>query len=333
MATDESATPGDEAERWLPVRNYEGLFEVSNLGHVRSLDRTVPMWRGQRRVPGRILKPWTTQAGEPKVKLESGGRHTSRAVHMLVQEAFGIAPVPQLVPDAGELETWRPVVGYEGLYEVSDLGRVRSLHHWGGGKRGGLLRPAITGEYPRMCVALCKGGKHRTRLVHHLVLEAFVGPCPDGMEALHGPGRGLNNSLANLSWGTKNQNQGPDKVRDGTHTRGERAWKVKLTEAEVADCRRRYAAGESIAQIASVYGLSRQGMGSVIRGINWAWLPGAVEPERRGSRHRAKLTAEIVLECRARHAGGEDAETLASEFGVAKVTMQQAIVGRTWKNL
>lgn len=331
----ESVTPPDDtAERWLPVIGWEGFYEVSDNGRVRRVERTVIRSNGWRlRIPAQIMNPWIRGSSSPAVTLRGGGRQANKAVDVLVQQAFGLSPAMQAVPDPGEAERWLAVAGYQGLYEISDLGRVRSFHVGPSGKRGGLLRPAPTGVHPHLCVVLCKDGEHRTRLVHQLVLEAFVGPRPNGLESLHGPGGAFDNRLVNLSWGSKSQNNGADKVRDGTTGRGDRAWKVKLTEADVAECRRRYVAGETFVQIASAYGLSRQGMASAIRGTNWSWLPGAVEPERRGKRHRAKLTAAIVLECRARRVTGEDTGVLASEFGVAKVTMHQAIVGRTWRHL
>src|SRR5262245_12445878 len=126
-------------------------------------------------------------------------------------------------------ERWLPVPGYEGLYEVSDLGRVRSLHTGRGkGKRGGLLAPALTGgTCPKLCVVLYRDGAKRTRLVHHLVLEAHARPRPPGMDALHGPGGPLDNRLENLYWGTRRRNY-LDSVRDGTAARGEKTGGAKL---------------------------------------------------------------------------------------------------------
>lgn len=120
-------------------------------------------------------------------------------------------------------EEWRPVVGWAGLYEVSDLGRVRSLpksvaHRLVGNYSvaGRVLKP-----YPirtgHLYVNLCHEGKKKHRYVHQLVLEAFVGPRPDGTEACHFPDREpSNNRLENLRWDTPGENQ-LDKVRHRTH--------------------------------------------------------------------------------------------------------------------
>jgi NUMOD4 motif-containing protein/HNH endonuclease len=241
--------------------------------------------------------------------------------------------------DATPPETWKPVVGYEGLYMVSDLGNVRSLRRSSRPRlRGDLLSPGMSAKSGRFKVALCRDSKQKTVYVHRLVLEAFVGPCPEGCEALHGPRGPLVNSLDNLSWGTRSQNQGPDMLRDGTSRRG-KPRKLKFTEAMVLECRRRYAAGEAQLALAAEFSVSPSAMSQAIIGVHFARLPGAVPGDEdrhkaRGDRHYgARLTAEIVLECRARSASGENSYALAREFGVAQPTMHAAISGRTWKRL
>lgn len=118
-------------------------------------------------------------------------------------------------------EAWKPVFGYEGLYEVSDLGNVRSLdrvklNRWGEYlKRGAVLRPGLDDKgYPM--VVLTRDGKPRTRRVHVLVLEAFASPRPAGLHACHGDGDSQNNRVENLRWDTPNENTF-DKIRHGTH--------------------------------------------------------------------------------------------------------------------
>jgi hypothetical protein len=172
------------------------------------------------------------------------------------------------------IERWLPVPGWESLYEVSDLGRIRSLHRFGRGKRGGLLKPfpGHLGRY--LSVRLSRSGKHKNRLVHQLVLEAFTGPRPPGMESLHGPGGSQDNRLANLSYGTRRQNSGPDRARDGTTNRGERCGSAKLTAAIVIECRRRYAAGEeTLTAMAREHGVSIGHMSQIVSGKKWAHLP------------------------------------------------------------
>lgn len=115
-------------------------------------------------------------------------------------------------------ERWRPISGHEGRYEVSDLGRVRSLAQTtSDGRR--LKARVLKGRPQRsghLSVPLTAGGVTRNALVHRLVLIAFVGPPPAGMHALHSDGNPGNNRLANLRWGTPSENS-LDAVRHGAH--------------------------------------------------------------------------------------------------------------------
>ena len=103
------------------------------------------------------------------------------------------------------LETWKDVPGYENLYQVSDFGRVRSLSRFTRTKgktlrlhSGKMLRPQTIPRYG-LVVNLCKFGKLRQTSIPRLVLLAFVGPCPEGMECCHFPDRDVrNNKLNNL---------------------------------------------------------------------------------------------------------------------------------------
>lgn len=124
-------------------------------------------------------------------------------------------------------EMWRPVIGGEGYYEVSDLGRVRSLPRVIMRKNG--MPHTVTGEVLkthrrsdgrfRADLHLLSG--RRQALVHRLVLEAFVGPEPGGMEGCHCDGDPANNRLENLRWDTPSGNT-LDSVRHGTHPQARR---------------------------------------------------------------------------------------------------------------
>lgn len=108
---------------------------------------------------------------------------------------------------------WRPIVD-PNLYLVSRDGQIWS-------RAAG--RPKA--QYPRagghMRASLSVNGKSRALYVHRLVLEAFVGPCPEGMEGCHNNGNPADNRLENLRWDTRSENV-YDAVRHGTH-----AWASK----------------------------------------------------------------------------------------------------------
>lgn len=111
-------------------------------------------------------------------------------------------------------EEWRPIPGFDGRYEVSDQGRVRSLI------RGRILSPKPERHSGYMCIELRPQPRlAKTLRVHRLVLEAFVGPRPDGMLARHLNGNPTDNRLANLAWGTPLENAA-DTTRHGTHNNG-----------------------------------------------------------------------------------------------------------------
>lgn len=109
-------------------------------------------------------------------------------------------------------EQWRPIPRYAGLYEVSDLGRVRGIDRVVIRSNGnpktipGTLRTQSIRKNGYASVTLSDHGKKRAELVHRLVLEAFVGPAQDSEEACHGDGDRSNNALTNLRWDTRSAN-------------------------------------------------------------------------------------------------------------------------------
>jgi hypothetical protein len=112
------------------------------------------------------------------------------------------------------MEVWKLVPEYDGKYEVSDQGRVRSFQR---NPQGRILRP---GRMPggHLSVAL---GRGNSQCVHKLVLLTFVGVAPDKHECRHLNGDPADNRLENLCWGTRSENI-KDAVRHGTWMTPER---------------------------------------------------------------------------------------------------------------
>jgi hypothetical protein len=155
-------------------------------------------------------------------------------------------------------EHWRPVVGFEGLYEVSDQGRVRNKH-------GQVLRHnKITSGY--VAAHLYRGGQRHIRTVHRLVLEAFVALRPQGMECRHIDNDKTNNRLGNLSWASHTDNEA-DKLRFGTRLRGERIAGAKLTADAARAIRQRR--GEPQADLAAEFGCTFSNVSAIQRGKSW----------------------------------------------------------------
>ena len=155
---------------------------------------------------------------------------------------------------------WRPVIGFEGRYEVSDQGQVRGL------RRKGILRPFFVRGYP--CVNLGKAGYGCK--IHQLVLEAFVGPRPPGTEARHFPDSDrANNQLSNLSWTTPLVNQ-RDRDIHGTHNKGIRHGNARLDDEAVCVIRsvKNWPHG-SLTAMGLKYGVSRTAIRLVRDGKAW----------------------------------------------------------------
>ena len=119
-------------------------------------------------------------------------------------------------------EEWRPVVGYEDRYEVSDRGNVRSKAYTLVDARGRKYekQPRQRKLYMRptghLQVMLTDGKSRYNAHVHRLMMEAFVGPCPERMEVCHNNGDGADNRLENLRYGTRSDNV-QDMLRHGNH--------------------------------------------------------------------------------------------------------------------
>lgn len=110
-------------------------------------------------------------------------------------------------------EEWRPVVGYEGYYEVSNLGMVRGAKRRG--SSGAPLKPHVN-RNGHQTVKLSMAMARRTRYVHHLVLAAFVGARHEDAITRHLNGIPSDNRVENLRWGNAAENAA-DSLRHGTH--------------------------------------------------------------------------------------------------------------------
>jgi hypothetical protein len=168
----------------------------------------------------------------------------------------------------GLLEAWLPVPEYEGLYEVSDRGRVRSFPRKG--TKGGLLKLVLDKQGYYM-VRLYRDGKGRGHHVHRLVALAFHDHCPPGHEACHGPAGRLDCSAENVYWGTHQRNMGPDMERDGTLRRGELNPISKLKAGDVRTIRA-LRGREPQHRVAARYGIHQVTVSKIQTGKRWGHL-------------------------------------------------------------
>lgn len=120
-------------------------------------------------------------------------------------------------------------------------------------------------------VGLSRNGVAGTHTVHTLLAKAFLGPVPDGLKVLHGVAGALCNLPCNLSYGTQKQNMA-DKLRDGTHHRGERAPAAKLKECQVREIFALRAKGRTQQWIADHIGVNRPAISKILLGQRWQCL-------------------------------------------------------------
>ena len=175
-------------------------------------------------------------------------------------------------------EEWSPVVGYEGFYEVSSIGRVRWVKPRvteGDTSSNALKRLTLryrnrkTKQYPNYTAGLSKNGKMRHVSVARMVAFAFLGPPPRGHQVNHKDGNPLNNVCTNLEWVTPKENA-QHAVRMGLYRIGERHPDAKLTEDQVREARKEYlAGGVTKLALAKRCGVDSKTMGSLLSYKTW----------------------------------------------------------------
>lgn len=167
-------------------------------------------------------------------------------------------------------EKWISVLGYEGLYEVSDSGMVMAVrrHDSQNVSRGGLLKLSVCTKIPYLKVTLFLNGRRNQRYVHRLVYGSFIAPIPDGFVICHNDGNPQNNNLSNLRLDTQSGNLS-DRERHGTNITGERNGRSKLTEELVREIHQRHMKGETIMSIARDSTVHRTVVNKIVLGQHW----------------------------------------------------------------
>jgi len=167
-------------------------------------------------------------------------------------------------------EQWRDIPDYEGVYQVSDRGRVMRVRAAQGTQKGLILRQCNLRGYKQ--VGLTKCSKRENFLVHRLVAEAFLGLAP-GLEVNHLNGVKHDNRLANLEWATSSQNHlHRVHVLGQKLPAGEDCPASKLAANQVREIRRRSKAGERGSAIAKDFPVGGNAIYLILNGKNWASL-------------------------------------------------------------
>jgi len=182
-------------------------------------------------------------------------------------------------------EIWKAVKGYYRIYEVSNMGRVRSLDrvtvHKNGFKqkmKGQILKHATRNLGSKTPIYYCyvnlsKNGKCKTFFVHQLVANAFIKIKPKKCkyEVMHLDNDGTNNCKENLRYGSHSCNSA-FRVENGTSIRGEQNPNSKLTKKDIIKIRKLHKQGVKQKDIASQFNVTYKNINYIILGKGWNWL-------------------------------------------------------------
>lgn len=177
-------------------------------------------------------------------------------------------------------EIWKQIPGYEGYYEASDHGRIRSIDReipWG--KRGIRSQKGIFLKFQnsekdgRFQVSLCarERGKEQTLPVATFIALTFIGPRPEGLSVCHLDGNNRNDHVSNLAYQTHQMNM-DDRSRHGTTVLGTRHPKAKLTPTDVQTIRMLNGV-YSMTEMAAMFGISHMSVWQVLNGRTWKHVP------------------------------------------------------------
>jgi len=171
------------------------------------------------------------------------------------------------------MEAWKDVVGYEGVYKVSSCGRVMRVAQGQGAHPGRVLKPQ---RHARgyLHLALSRDGKSTNVSIHRLVAEAFLGRAPSSEHQVnHKNGNKADNRVENLDWVTCSENHRHAYGvlgRKGIGPVGEASGSSKLTRKQVKEIRRLYVMGEySQRYLGEMFKISRTAIGRIVRRECW----------------------------------------------------------------
>ena len=165
-------------------------------------------------------------------------------------------------------ERWRPIVNYEGWYEISDIGRTKRVMKANNTFVGRILTPRHTRGY--LTIVLHKDGVRGTYLIHRLVIAAFVGPCPDGKQVHHKDANKWNNCIENLEYVTSSENAlHACKLGLMVNHVGEEHGMSKLTEKNIHAIRKLFGT-MTHKEIGILFNVTRQTITSIYKGDTWS---------------------------------------------------------------
>lgn len=228
---------------------------------------------------------------------------------------------------------WKDVVGFEGIYQVSNTGIVRSVdrrrrvsdsmgRNYEVVNRGRVLATRLH-QFGYLIVTLSKENIPYTRTVHRLVAKAFLPFRGESFVVRHLDGNCLNNNVENLAYGTQKENMA-DAARHNTIEKAERRYNAKLTTETVIQIRERKAAGERNVNLAKEYGLTEVYIHHLVTGEKWSSAGGPITECRISN----ILTPEQRIEVANCRNNGESFGKIAKRFGVSITQVINIIKGK-----
>ena len=234
-------------------------------------------------------------------------------------------------------EIYKEVVGYEGLYEVSNLGNVKRMQKLNNQHEPNtVLKPFLTSSgYTR--VQLFLHGKKRNHFIHRLVAMAFLENPNNKTQVNHINGDKVNNKLSNLEWSTPSENgKHSYKILGRVPTR-----KINVTEIELI--RQRYADGDKLTTLSKEYEVSQATIWNICRGNTYVDYPGpiVIKGQKGSGNGSTLLTEQDVLKIRELHlkysqenkAYGYATWKVGKEVGVSSQIVRNIITRRTWNHI
>jgi len=173
-------------------------------------------------------------------------------------------------------EIWKDIEGYEGLYQVSNQGRVKALaREWTCG-RGAIhghediiLKPFTTTDKKYYLIDLLKNGKRKTITIHSIIMKIFIGQRPIDNDINHINGIKKDNRLENLEYCTRSENvKHAHRIGIANHCKGERSPFSKLSESQVKEIKRLKGL-KSVKEIAKINNISIQAIYKIYSNKTW----------------------------------------------------------------
>jgi hypothetical protein len=170
-------------------------------------------------------------------------------------------------------EEWLPCPGYEDSYQVSDLGRVRSIDRVSGSRpgiiKGKVLKPFLN-RRKYLEVNLFKNSKSIPKIIHRLIAKAFLNNTENKPQVNHKDGNKLNNSISNLEWFTNSENQKHAyKLGLQPSRAGENNNKAKITDKDVTLLKQLYNSGSTIIEVSNSMNINVSIIRQIIYGKSW----------------------------------------------------------------